>query len=415
MGTRPLVSPFGKFVWAMAWALAHQRGRVLNAARVIYLDSNATTCVAPEVLEAMLPFLRDQFVNPSATYRAARTVRRAVEKAREQVAALLGADAEEVIFTSGGTEAINTAHASVRALWPERRRLIIGATEHAAVWESAQRWRQSGGEVAVAPVDRQGLILLPALEQLLAEAPTGLVSIMWANNETGVVAPMAEIVRAAQAAGAQVHADAVQAVGKLALDVTKVPIDYLSLSGHKMHAPKGIGALWVSKRRRFQPLLVGGGQENERRGGTENVPGVVALGAAAAAMKQGLAEGTEAKVRALRDRFEAALQQQVPGLRIHGAEAPRLGTTSSLGFPGLDAAGLLILLDQAGIACSAGSACHSAALHPSPVLAAMGLDAATASSTLRFSWSRFTTAEETDAAVQAVSRAVNRMRQVAAG
>ena len=381
---------------------------------MIYLDSNATTCVAPEVLEAMLPFLREQFVNPSASYRAARTARRAVEQAREQVAALLGAEPEEVIFTSGGTEAINTAHASVRALWPERRRLIIGATEHAAVLESAERWRQSGGEVAVAPVDRQGRVLLSALEELLAEAPTALVSIMWANNETGVVAPMAEIVRLAQAAGAQVHADAVQAVGKLALHVSEVPVDYLSLSGHKMHAPKGIGALWVSRRRRFQPLLVGGGQENGRRGGTENVAGIVALGVAAAGMARALADGTERRVRSLRDRFESAVKTALPEARIHAEEAPRLGTTSSVCLPGVDAAGLLILLDKAGVACSAGSACHSAALHPSHVLEAMGIDAAHAASTLRFSWSRFTTEEETDAALGALKQAVERMRQVAA-
>ncbi len=382
---------------------------------MIYLDSNATTCVAPEVLEAMLPFLRDQFVNPSASYKAARSARRAVEQAREQVAALIGARSEEIVFTSCGTEGINAVHASVRALWPERRRLIIGATEHAAVLESAERWRQSGGEAVVAPVDRNGVIDLTALRALLAESPTALVSIMWANNETGVVAPMMEIVNAAHEAGAQVHADAVQAAGKLPVHVERIPVDYLSLSGHKMHAPKGVGALFVSRRMRFQPLLVGGGQEGGRRGGTENVAGIVAMGMAAAAMTRALVDGTEAAVRAMRDRFEAALQTRLPKVVMNAAAAPRLGTTSSVTFPGVDAAGLLILLDKAGVACSAGSACHSASLHPSHVLEAMGLDTAHAGSTLRFSWSRFNTVEETDSAVEAVARAVTRMRELAAG
>ncbi len=381
---------------------------------MIYLDSNATTCVAPEVLEAMLPYLREHFVNPSAGYGAARSARRAVERARQQVAALIGARPEEMLFTSCGTEAINAVHASVRALWPGRRRLIVGATEHAAVLESAERWRESGGEVAVVPVDRNGVVHLEALRGLLAESATALVSIMWANNETGVVSPMAEIVQAAHEAGAQVHADAVQVVGKMVMDVEGTPVDYLSLSGHKMHAPKGVGALFVSRRMRFQPLLVGGGQENGRRGGTENVAGIVALGVAAEAMGRALAAGAEAAVRLLRDHFESELRKALPEVLVNAETAPRLSTTSSVTFPGLDAAGLLILLDKAGVACSAGSACHTAALHPSHVLAAMGFDAAYAASTLRFSWSRFNTMAETDQAVAAVARAVERLRAVAA-
>lgn len=380
---------------------------------MIYLDSNATTCVAPEALEAMLPFLREQFVNPSASYRAARGVRRAVELAREQVAALIGASADEVIFTSGGTEGINTVHASARELWPERRRLIVGATEHAAVLESAARWRQAGGEVAVAPVDRRGVVELEALRELLAAGDTALVSIMWANNETGVVAPMREIVAAAHEAGAQAHADAVQAVGKLPVDVGALGMDYLTLSGHKLHAPKGVGALFVSRRRRFQPLLVGGGQEGGRRSGTENVAGIAGLGAAVAAMARALTDGTEERVRGLRDLFERELAARLPEAVVNGAEAPRLGTTSSVTLPGIEAAGMLILLDRAGVACSAGSACHTGALHPSHVLEAMGRDAAAAACTLRFSWSRFNTEAETRAAVGAVSAAAAKMRELA--
>lgn len=381
---------------------------------MIYLDSNATTCVAPEVLEAMLPYLQERYANPSAGYAAARAARQAVEQARARVASLIGARAEEIIFTSCGTESINTVHASVRALWPERQRLIVGATEHAAVLESAERWRQSGGEVAVAPVNRNGVIDLEALHRLLAGAPTALVSIMWANNETGVIAPIAEIAALAHQAGAQIHTDAVQAAGKLPVNVDAIPVDYLSMSGHKMHAPKGVGTLFVSRRRRFQPLLLGGGQECGRRGGTENVAGIVALGAAAELMKRALTDGTEARVRAMRDRFETALKTHLPEAVVNAADAPRLGTTSSITLPGLDAAGLLILLDKAGVACSAGSACHTGSLHPSHVLEAMGLDAVHAGSTLRFSWSRFNTTEETDTAAAAVLQAVQRLRTVAA-
>lgn len=372
---------------------------------MIYLDSNATTQPAPEVVEVMLPFLREQWVNPSSGYKAARVVRRAVESARETVADWLGAEREEVVFTSCGTESINAAHVSARSLWPERRRLIIGATEHAAVLESARRWTRSGGEVAILPVDRQGVTDLDRLADLLRE-PTALVSVMWANNETGVVAPMREIVRLAHEAGALVHSDAVQAVGKAEVNVAEVPVDFLSLSGHKFHAAKGVGALFVSRRARFQPLLEGGGQEGGRRSGTENVAGIAGMAVAARLMRE---HGGE-QVRELRDRFEVIVRDQLPQTVVNGLGAERLGTTSSLTFPGVDAAGLLILLDKAGVACAAGSACHAAALHPSHVLEAMGLDAAHAGSTLRFSFSRYNTiAEATEAAV-AVVKGVEKMR-----
>jgi cysteine desulfurase len=373
--------------------------------RVIYLDSNATTQPAPEVVEAMLPFLREHWVNPSSGYQGARAVRKAVETARETVAQWLGADGDEVIFTSCGTESINAVHDSVRSLWPERRRLIVGATEHAAVLESGVRWARNGGEMVVLPVDRNGVVDLEVLKDLLRES-TAMVSVMWANNETGVIAPMREIVDLAHAAGALVHTDAVQAVGKAAVNVQDVPVDFLSLSGHKVHAAKGVGALFVSRRARFQPLLVGGGQENGRRSGTENVAGLVGLGVAAQLMQ----EAGAAQVRELRDRFEALVCDQLPQTAVNGAAVARLGSTSSLTFSGVDAAGLLILLDKAGVACSAGSACHAAALHPSHVLEAMGLDAAYAGSTLRFSFSRYNTMDEVELAAAAVVKAVQKMK-----
>jgi cysteine desulfurase len=234
---------------------------------------------------------------------------------------------------------------------------------------------------------------------------------MWANNETGVIAPMHEIVALAHAAGALVHTDAVQAAGKIHLDVQTTPVDFLSLSGHKMHAPKGIGALYISQRARFAPLLVGGGQENERRGGTENVPGIIALGKAAELANQHLADGTKARIKTLRDRFEHLVHAALPEMRIHGCPTHRLHTTSSFCLPEIDAAGMLILLDQAGIACSAGSACHTGALHASHVLEAMDVSARDAACTLRVSFSRCNTKADAEAAAHAVIHSVHKMRE----
>jgi len=372
---------------------------------MIYLDSNATTQVDPMVLDAMLPFLRGAYANPSASYQSARGVRSALESARQPVAAMIGAArVDEVIFTSCGTESINTAHQSVRHLWPDRAGLVLAGTEHAAGIECAKRWRESGGRVTEVPVTQQGRVDLAVLEQALATGDTALVSIMWANNETGVIAPMREVVELAHAAGALVHCDAVQAVGKIPVDVQAVPVDFLSLSGHKLHAPKGVGALYASSRVRLRPLLVGGGQEKGRRSGTENVASIVGLGAAAALTM------AEHGVSRLRDGFEDRVMAGLSDTIIFGDRAHRLPNTSCLGFPGMDAAGLLILLDEAGVCCSAGSACHTASLHPSHVLEAMGVSAAVASGMLRFSFCRFNTPEEAATAAAAVIRAVEKMR-----
>lgn len=369
---------------------------------MIYLDANATTPVDPAVLEAMMPFLRENWANASSSYAAGRKARKAIETAREQVAALIGADVREVVFTSGATESINAVHASVRHLWPERKLLITTRAEHAAGLEWATRWEQSDGEVWLLGVDLNGLINLAELREALLSSPAALVSILWANNETGVIQPMREIADMAHEHGALVHADAVQMIGKAPLDAK---VDFLSLSGHKFHAPKGIGALFASQRVRFEPLLVGGGQESGRRSGTENVPGIVGLGKAAE-----LAMTTCS--RELRDAFEAQIVSEWPDAMIHGQQAPRLPNTSSICFPGIDAAGMLILLDQAGVACSAGSACHTATLHPSHVLEAMGYDARHAASTLRFSFSRMNTMVEAREAADKVLRAANKLRDL---
>lgn len=378
---------------------------------MIYLDANATTPVDPAVLEAMLPFLREHYANPSASYAAGRRVRRAIEQSRAQVAALLNASPVEITFTSGGTESINAVHASVRALWPDKPELIITGTEHAAVMESARRWQAQGGKVITAPVHPDGRVDLDALHSLVRPGVTALVSIMWANNETGVLAPMHEIVTLAHAAGALVHTDAVQAAGKIHLDVRTTPVDFLSLSGHKMHAPKGIGALYISQRARFAPLLVGGSQESERRGGTENVPGTIALGKAAELAGQHLSDGNKARLKCMRDRFEHLIHAALPDMRIHGCPTHRLHTTSSFCLPEMDAAGMLILLDQAGIACSAGSACHTGALHASHVLEAMGVSARDAACTLRFSFNRSNTKADAEAAAHAVIESAHKMRE----
>lgn len=377
---------------------------------MIYLDANATTPADPAVLEVMLPFLREHFANPSAGYAGGRVAHRAVEKARGQVAALLGADEEEIVFTSGGTESINAVHASVRALWPEKPELIIAGTEHPAVLESAKRWEAQGGTVVQVPLHADGRLDLAALREAVRPGSTALVSIMWANNETGVIAPMDEIVGIAHAAGALMHTDAVQAAGKIAVDVRQTPVDFLSLSGHKMHAPKGIGALYASQRVRFAPLLVGGGQEKERRSGTENVPGIVALGKAAELCQGHLEDGTPARIRNMRDRFEQLVREGVPDMRVHGSAEHRLHTTSSFCLPEVDAAGMLILLDRQGICVSAGSACHTASLHPSQVLEAMGVSARDAACTLRVSFHRFNAPTDAETAARAVVEAAHKLR-----
>ncbi|MCX6854521.1 MAG: adenosylmethionine--8-amino-7-oxononanoate transaminase [Verrucomicrobia bacterium] len=371
-----------------------------------YLDANATTPVDARVVEAMLPFLTQHWGNPSASHEAGRRARRAVEKARRQVAAMVGADAQEIVFTSGATESINSVLHFAQQEWPERPLLIISAVEHAAVMDGAERWERQGGRVKRIPVDADGLVKLDLLKAALELGQTALVSMIWANNETGVISPMAEIVSLAHAAGALVHVDAVQMAGKLPIDVVNLQADYLSLSAHKMYGVKGCGALFVSRRVPFRPLLIGGGQESDRRSGTENVPGIVAMGKAAELVD--LKSPVDLSV--MRDAFEKKLMQGWPTAIIHGVSAPRLPNTTSVCLPGVDAAGMLILLDQRGIACSGGSACHTASLHPSHVLEALGYDAAHASSTLRFSLSQMNSPDEVLFAADEVIRAAKHIR-----
>lgn len=385
---------------------------------MIYLDNNATTPVDPAVLEAMLPFLRGEFGNASSASTFAKPVRRALAQAREQVAALIDCSPEEIIFTSGGTESLNAALFSATRLHPDRPHLIIGSTEHEAVLNAAS-WleRTQGYEVTRLPVDALGRTDLGELAAAIQPGKTAAIALMWANNETGVLGPVPEAAALAEAHGIPFIADAVQAAGKIPLSVRDSGIHSLAISGHKFHAPKGIGALYVSRRFPFQPWVLGGGQENNRRAGTENTAGIAGLGVAARLAAEHLrsrsadpANPPTDPVMQLRDRFEAEVLRRIPGSHRNGDPDLRTPNTSSLRFDGTQAEGLILLLDQRGICVSAGSACTTGSLHPSHVLTAMGLDATAAKSTLRFSFSRFNTAAEADQALDALEKAVAKFR-----
>ena len=373
---------------------------------MIHLDANASTPLRAEVLEAMLPWLRDGYANPSGTYAAAKRARQAIELARAQVAHWLGALPDEIFFTSGGTESVNTALHSLD-VHAGPGPALVSAIEHSAVLRYAESLARG---VRLAPVTTGGRLDVEAFADGLAGA--AFVSVMTANNETGVIQPLREVCALAHERGLAVHTDAVQAVGKLPLKVRELGVDLLSLSAHKLHGPKGIGALYVRSGLRFSPLLLGGGQEGGRRSGTENTAGIVGLGVAATLMcKQAEVDG-HAGLRHLRDGFETKLLDEVAGVTVNGDLAHRLPNTSHLSFDGCEAAGLLILLDEAGIACSAGSACMSGKQRPSHVQVAMGIDETRARSSLRFSFSTLNTMGEAFAAAVMVKRAVDKLRRV---
>lgn len=375
---------------------------------VIYLDHNATTPVAPEVLEALLPYLTTEWGNPSGTYQFGSRLKTVIETAREQVAELLGASPREILFTSGGTEANNTAlHAAVRA-HPTRRHIVTSAVEHSSVLEPCRALEQDGYRVTRLPVDREGLLSQTDLENALTE-DTAVVSLMWANNETGVLFPVQEIAELCRARGVLFHCDAVQAVGKEDVDVRRVPVDYLTLSGHKIHAPKGVGALYVRRGAPFTPLIRGGHQEEERRGGTESVPLIVGLGRAAELARQRLPDYA-AKVRPLREALETGLLGSIPDTELNGHPTLRLPNTTNLTFRGVEAEALLILLDLEGICASAGSACLAGSAEPSHVIRAMKPDTANARQMLRFSLGPENTPQDIETTLDVVRRAVSSLR-----
>lgn len=372
---------------------------------MIYLDANATTPLLPEVLDAMLPWLKDGFSNPSGSYAGAKSARKAIEHARGQVATLIGAEAGEIIFTGGGTESVNTALHSLHQLTGQGS-AVVSAIEHSAVLRCVESLPRSHTKV---PVTSGGRLDMEAFRTSLEGA--SFVSVMAANNETGITQPLAEIVALAHEHGLPMHTDAIQAAGKIPLNVRELGMDMLSMSAHKFHGPKGVGALFVRDGLRFKPLLEGGGQESGRRSGTENTAGIVGMGAAAEWMMKVSSES----VRAMRDAFEAKALGEISGISVNGDTDHRLPNTSHLSFDQCDAAGLLILLDEAGVACSAGSACMTGKQKPSHVQIAMGIPEARAKSSLRISFSRLNTMDEALAAAAALKKVVEKLRRVQGG
>ncbi|SEC26526.1 cysteine desulfurase family protein [Terriglobus roseus] len=376
--------------------------------RRIYMDANATTPVLPEVVAAMEPFWSDRFGNASAVHGFGRGARGAIDGAREQIAALIGGKASEITFTSGGTESDNLALFGTLHLGDH---LIVSAIEHDAVLHAADALEATGVIVSRVPCDARGVVDPGAVSALLRDN-TKLVSVMLANNETGAIQPIRAIADIVHAAGALLHTDAVQAGGKIPVDVKSLGCDLLSLSAHKMHGPQGVGALWMRSGLTLRPMLHGGSHERQRRAGTENVPGIVGFGTAAAMTRTWLFEGGMQRLQTLRDRLESSLRERIARMAVNSEHVDRLPNTASLRFAGVNAEELVIALDLQGLAISGGSACQSGAIEPSHVLRAMGLDEADARSSVRFSLSRMSTEEDVEAATAILMAAVTRFRSL---
>ncbi len=374
----------------------------------IYLDNNATTPVLPEVFEAMRPYFGEQFGNASSIHHHGQQTRAAVEDARESVAALLGCRASEIVFTSGGTEADNLA---IAGLVGAGDHIITSSIEHHAVLLACKHMEEIGAEVTVLPVDGRSLLDPDDVRRALRRN-TKLISVMMANNETGVLQPVEEIGRIAAEAGVCFHTDAVQAAGKVEIDVERIGCDALSISGHKIHAPQGVGALCVRKGLRLQPLFFGGRHERSRRAGTENVPGIVGLGKAAQIAKEALDRGDEKKMAAMRDRLQQGILAQIEDAAVNGDGATRVPNTCNIHFDHIDGEAMVIALDLKGIAVSTGAACSSGAIEPSHVLVAMGLRADQARASIRFSLGKQTVAEGIDIALALVPETVARLREL---
>jgi len=375
---------------------------------IYYFDNNATTRVAPEVVEAMLPFLKEYWGNPSSAYSFGHQLARHLEDARAKVAALINADPREIVFTSCGTEGNNSALHSALLTHPDKRHVLTTAVEHSANIKFCQALQKRGYAITFLPVESDGSLDLHLLEKSI-RLDTAIVSVMWANNETGVIFPIEEIAAICRSKGALCHTDAVQAAGKLKIDVKALGVDFLSLSAHKLHAPKGIGLLYVKRRVKYHPYILGGGQERGRRGGTENVPCIVAFGRAADLAAASLHD-ENTRVRALRDKLESGILAGIPGSSPNGAKEPRLPNTANLSFDGVEAEGILLLLDQVGICASSGSACTTGSLDPSHVLLAMGCPPARARSSVRFSLGKYNTEAEVDYALRHLPGIIARLR-----
>lgn len=385
--------------------------------KVIYLDNNATTCVAPEVFEAMTPYFCEQYGNPSSIHRFGGNVAAVVETARRQVAELIGAkwrdrdgNASEIIFTSCGTEGDNAALNAAVCARPGRKKVVTSIVEHPAVLHYCDELERRGYTVVKLPVNNLGQLDMDALNKEVDEN-TAVVSIMWANNETGTIFPIKEACAAAHAKGALFHTDAVQAAGKVKIDVDALDIDFLTVSGHKLHAPKGVGALFVRRGIRFTPLIFGGHQERSRRGGTENVASIAGFGKACE-MSLAQLDKEYAELSAMRDELERRVCAAIPQIRINGDTANRLPGTSSISFECIEGESILMLLDMFGICASSGSACTTGSLEPSHVLRAMGIPYSAAHGTVRFSFSRYNTMDDVKYTVEKLVPVIARLREI---
>ena len=375
--------------------------------QLLYLDHNATTPIDPEVREAMLPWLENEFGNPSSVYSLGRRAAAALTRAREQVASLVGASPSEIIFNSCGTEATNTAILSALAVDPDKRHIITSNVEHSATVKLCEHLATRGYEITWLPVDREGLLDPDKLETSITN-DTAVVSLLWANNETGILFPVEEIAAITTRKKVPLHLDAVQAAGKVPINLEELGVQYVSLSAHKLYAPKGVGALYVNRRARFTPLFRGS-QEESKRGGTQNVASIVAFGKAAELAEAHLLMAAE-RIAKLRDRFEQDLLTMIEGVRRNGTDEPRLPNTSNLTFTGIEAETALMLFDKEGLCCSAGSACSSGSINPSHVLTAMGVTRDEARSSLRFSLGRTTTDADIDRALEIIPRIIAKLR-----
>lgn len=374
---------------------------------LLYLDHNATTPIHSEVRTAMLPWLENEFGNPSSVYSLGRRASAALTKAREQVAALVGAQTSEIIFNSCGTEATNTAILSAIAIDPDKRHIITSTVEHSATIKLCEHLATRGYEITWLPVETDGTLDPDRLETAITPE-TAVVSLLWANNETGVLFPIEEIAAITARKRVPLHLDAVQAAGKVPINLEELGAQYVSLSAHKLYAPKGVGALYVNRRARYTPLLRGS-QEEAKRGGTQNVASIVAFGKAAELAQQHLFNAAE-RIGKLRDRFERTIIATIEGVRRNGTDEPRLPNTSNLTFSGIEAETALLLFDKEGLCCSAGSACSSGSINPSHVLTAMGITRDEARASLRFSLGRTTTEADIDRALQIIPRIVAKLR-----
>jgi cysteine desulfurase len=377
---------------------------------VIYADNNATTRVAPEVLDEMMPYYHELYGNPSSIHSFGGRVGLKIKEARARVAALIGAKTEEIIFSSCGTESNNTAIYAATTSNPGKKHIVTTRVEHPAVKNVFEDLSKKGYRVTFVPVDHQGRLNLDYLYDHLSD-DTAIVSIMWANNESGVIFPIEEIAERVKEKGIVFHTDAVQAVGKIPVDVGAVDVDMLSLSGHKFHAPKGVGALYVRKGTKFSPLLIGGHQESGRRGGTENAAGIIGLGKASELAALHVTEMND-RVKKLRDKLDTEIRRRVSNTMINGDPDSRIPNTTSIGFEYVEGESILLLLDQFGICASSGSACTSGSLEPSHVLRAMGVPFTAAHGSIRFSLSRYTTEQEIDVIIEKLPPIIDRLRSM---